>query len=54
MEECYFDFSYSPIRSEQGVIEGVIINVIETTTRKFIELEKQNLAEELLTMIEEI
>jgi two-component system sensor histidine kinase VicK len=31
VEECYFDFSYSPIRSETGEIGGVLVTVIETT-----------------------
>jgi two-component system sensor histidine kinase VicK len=53
-EECYFDFSYSPIKNEQGVIEGVLTNVIETTNRKLAELENQNLAEELYSINEEL
>ncbi len=31
VEECYFDFSYSPIRDENGTIGGVLVTVIETT-----------------------
>jgi two-component system sensor histidine kinase VicK len=53
-EECYFDFSYSPIKNEQGVIEGVLTNVIETTNRKLAELENQNLAEKLQSINEEL
>ena len=30
-EECYFTFSYSPIRDEYGVIRGVFTPVVETT-----------------------
>jgi len=30
-EACYFDFSYSPIRDEQGVIGGVLVICVETT-----------------------
>jgi GAF domain-containing protein len=30
-EDCYFTFSYSPIRSHAGGIEGVLVTVFETT-----------------------
>jgi len=33
VEECYFDFSYSPIREETGVVGGVLVTVSETTRR---------------------
>lgn len=33
-EECYFDFSYSPIRKENGEVGGVLVTVIETTNKK--------------------
>ena len=32
-EECYFSFSYSPIRDELGRVGGVFTPVIETTER---------------------
>jgi two-component system sensor histidine kinase VicK len=53
-EECYFDFSYSPIQNEQGIIEGVLTNVIETTNRKRNELENQRLSEKLFSINEEM
>ena len=31
IEECYFDFSYSPIRKEDGTVGGVLVTAIETT-----------------------
>ena len=31
VEECFFDFSYSPIRLEDGTVGGVLVTVIETT-----------------------
>ena len=31
VEECYFDFSYSPIYHEDGYVGGILVNVIETT-----------------------
>src|ERR1700694_30966 len=34
LEECYFDFSYSPIRQEDGTVGGVLVTVIETTEKK--------------------
>lgn len=33
-EECYFDFSYSPIRKEDGEVGGVLVTVIETTEKQ--------------------
>jgi signal transduction histidine kinase len=32
-EECYFIFSYSPIREESGSVGGVLVTVTETTQR---------------------
>ena len=34
VEECYFDFSYSPIRKNDGEVGGVLVTVIETTDKK--------------------
>lgn len=44
IEECYFDFSYSPIRIENGNVGGVLVTVIETTEKKRVkdELEGSN------------
>lgn len=33
LEECYFDFSYSPIRAESGEVGGVFVTCTETTQR---------------------
>lgn len=33
-ENCYFDFSYSPIKNENGKVGGVLVTVIETTEKK--------------------
>ncbi|HEY8550643.1 MAG TPA: ATP-binding protein [Vicinamibacterales bacterium] len=33
IEECYFIFSYSPIRQENGQVGGVLVTVTETTQR---------------------
>ncbi len=33
VEECFFDFSYIPIRLENGEIGGVLVTVIETTEK---------------------
>ncbi len=33
VEECYFIFSYSPIRQETGTVGGVLVTVTETTQR---------------------
>jgi PAS domain S-box-containing protein len=34
IEECYFDFSYSPIRKENGEVGGVLVTVVETTEKR--------------------
>ncbi len=34
VENCYFDFAYSPIRKEDGEVGGVLVTVVETTARK--------------------
>jgi signal transduction histidine kinase len=46
-EECYFDFSYSPISDELGNICGVLTNVIETTQKVFAYRELENTQQEL-------
>lgn len=46
-EECYFDFSYSPISDELGNICGVLTNVIETTEKVFTFKQLQNAQQEL-------
>ena len=33
LEECYFTFSYSPVRGMHDLVEGVLIVAAETTTR---------------------
>lgn len=33
MEECYFDYTFSPIRGENGVVDGIFNAVLETTFR---------------------
>lgn len=35
-EDCYFDFSYSPIKIEDGSIGGILVTVIETTEKKIV------------------
>ncbi|MBF4487343.1 MULTISPECIES: PAS domain S-box protein [unclassified Flavobacterium] len=32
-EDCYFDFSYSHIKKEDGVVGGLLVTVIETTEK---------------------
>jgi PAS domain S-box-containing protein len=34
VEECYFDFSYSPILKNNGKVGGVLVTVVETTNKK--------------------
>lgn len=33
IEECFFDFSYSPIKDESGAVGGVLVTVIEVTEK---------------------
>ena len=33
-EECHYDFSYSPIRQENGKVGGILVTVVEITNRK--------------------
>lgn len=32
-EDCYFNFSYSPIKKEDGEVGGILVTVIETTEK---------------------
>lgn len=34
VDDCYFDISYSPIRTEDGEVGGILSTAIETTTKK--------------------
>lgn len=34
IENCYFDFAYSPIKTASGEVGGVLVTVIETTNKK--------------------
>jgi two-component system sensor histidine kinase VicK len=54
MEDCYFDFSYSPIRDEGGSNRGILVICIETTERKRAEFENQTLTDELSAINEEM
>ncbi len=47
LEDCVFDFSYSPIRLEDGEVGGVLVTVIETT-------EKVNAAKALKERVQEL
>jgi PAS domain S-box-containing protein len=52
IENCYFDFSYSPIRTEDGTIGGVLVTVIETTGKKLAEENLKESKEQLEFAIE--
>ncbi|MBB6107792.1 PAS domain S-box-containing protein [Mucilaginibacter lappiensis] len=48
-ENCYFDFSYSPLRDTQGHINGVLVICVETTEKvKAIEQAEQAQAETII------
>ncbi|MBC7827891.1 MAG: PAS domain S-box protein, partial [Chitinophagaceae bacterium] len=52
IEECYFDFSYSPIRKENGEVGGVLVTVIETTAKKLAEDSVKESEKRIRTIIE--
>ena len=45
VEECYFYYSYSPVRGEDGTVEGVFTAVTETTHRVLTERRERLLRE---------
>ncbi len=51
-EICYFDFSYSPIRLENGEVGGILVTVIETTNKKRAETELKESKDQLEFAIE--
>ncbi|WP_296620001.1 PAS domain-containing sensor histidine kinase [Marivirga sp.] len=52
VEECYFDFAYSPIRKDTGEVGGVLVTVIETTDKKKAEIKLKESEERFRTMAE--
>lgn len=52
-EECYFDFSYSPIRDENGSIGGILVICMETTAKVRAIKQFQSLSVELAASNEE-
>lgn len=54
LENCYFDFSYSPIRMENGEVGGVLVTVIETTNKKRAEDELKESEEKFKAMADNI
>ncbi|WP_205945087.1 PAS domain-containing sensor histidine kinase [Pedobacter psychrodurus] len=53
-ETCYFDFSYSPIIGRGGQVLGVMTYVVETSVRKFAEIEKLKLSKSVYAINEEL
>ncbi len=51
-EICYFDFSYSPIRLENGEVAGILVTVVETTNKKKAESELKESKDQLEFAIE--
>ncbi|MEJ1224004.1 PAS domain-containing sensor histidine kinase [Sediminicola sp. 1XM1-17] len=52
VENCYFDFAYSPIRLDNGEVGGVLVTVIETTNKKKAEVELKESENELHFAVE--
>ena len=46
-EECYFSFSFSPVRGESGAVDGIFTAVIENTRRVLAEREVKKRADAL-------
>ncbi len=53
LEECYFDFSYSPISDENGLVGGILVMCAETTEQVRTALKLASINEELASSIEE-
>ncbi len=47
LEDCYFTFSYSPIRDESGQVGGILVTVVETTARVLGERRLQTLLQSI-------
>ena len=45
LEECYFSYSYSPIRDETGGVAGILVTCTETTARLLAERRLRTLGE---------
>src|SRR5271165_6013448 len=54
VEECYFDFSYNPIKDEHGSIGGILVICMEITEKVLAINKFQRLNEELAAFNEEL
>lgn len=52
LENCYFDFAYSPIKLSSGEVGGVLVTISETTAKKNAEQHLQESKNELEFVIE--
>ncbi|MCK7589637.1 PAS domain-containing protein [Subsaxibacter sp. CAU 1640] len=52
LEDCYFDFAYSPIRLDTGEVGGILVTVIESTEKKTAEISLRDKRDELEFVIE--
>jgi PAS domain S-box-containing protein len=53
-EDCYFDFSYSPIKDEHGHIGGILVICVETTEKVLAMRNFESLGEEMAATNEEL
>jgi len=53
-ENCYYDFSYSPIHLENGEVGGVLVTVLETTAKKNTQNELNESEKRFKTMADNI
>ncbi len=54
LEDCYFNFSCSPIRDENGLIGGILVICMETTEKVSAITEFQSINEEMAAVNEEL
>jgi hypothetical protein len=53
LEECYFTFSYSPVRAQDGTIEGVM-DIATETTREVLDRRRLSLLTQLGVVLSEV
>ena len=54
VEDCYFDFAFSPIRLENSELGGVLVTVIETTSKKQVDDQLKASEERFKTLADHI
>lgn len=50
LEDCYFDFSYSPIRDDEGIIQGIRVICLETTEKVLTQRAMEHASQEMASI----